>query len=420
VRRCLLLFDAPDGGVPEHVMLLSLGLPERGWEPWLVGPESASSYRLLRRTGVPITTLPFRAGYRHPVDDGRVVAKLVGLMRRRRFDLVNTHSPKAGVIGRLVALACGVPTVSTAHGFAFDPRTRRWPGRAVSLRIERLLAPRTDALICVSEAMRRLALEYELTAPHGLLTVHNGTPSHDPALEPDPELAKFATEGPLAGCIMALRPGKARNGVRVFLEAGRHVLACLPGARLAVIGNGVLRAELERYARALGHDRRLRFFDYRPPSARALRSLDLFVLSTPFEAFPIAPLEAMACGVPQVATDVGGTAEAVAEGETGLLCPPNDPPRLAERIVRLLSDPDLRVRMSVASRERHRRLFTVDRMLDETASVFDRVADGGPLRQPTAGLPHRATAQPGSPRPVRAMKTGGGDGGWGGREWNKR
>jgi glycosyltransferase involved in cell wall biosynthesis len=408
MRRCLLLFDAPDGGVPEHVMRLALGLPERGWAPWLVGPESASTYQVLRRTAVPITTLPFRAGYCHPVDDGRVVAKLVGLMRRRRFDLVNTHSPKAGVIGRLVALACGVPTVSTAHGFSFDPGIRGWPGRAVSLRIERLLAPRTNALICVSEAVRRLALEHELTASDALLTVHNGTPSHDPALEPDPELAKFATEGPLAGCITALRPGKGEKGVQVFLEAGRHVLARLPEARLAVIGNGVLRAELERYARALGHDRRVRFFDYRPPSARALRSLDVFVLSTPWEAFAIAPLEAMACGVPQVATDVGGTAEAVGEGETGLLCPPNDPPRLAERIVRLLSDPDLRGRMSVASRKRHRRLFTVDRMLDETVAVFDRVADGGPPRPPTAGFAtpcHGAAGDLSSP--AEAMKGGG-------------
>ena len=81
----------------------------------------------------------------------------------------------------------------------------------------------------------------------------------------------------------------------------------------------------------------------------------------------------MACGVPQVATAVAAVPEVVRDGETGLLCPPAAPIELAEQMVRLLSDPDLRSRMSEASRERHRRLFTLERMLDETAAVWDRV-----------------------------------------------
>ena len=81
----------------------------------------------------------------------------------------------------------------------------------------------------------------------------------------------------------------------------------------------------------------------------------------------------MACGVPQVVTDVGGSSEAVAEGETGLLCPPNDPPALAAHVAELLGDPARRERMSAASRERHRERFTLERMLDETAAVYERV-----------------------------------------------
>jgi glycosyltransferase involved in cell wall biosynthesis len=110
------------------------------------------------------------------------------------------------------------------------------------------------------------------------------------------------------------------------------------------------------------------------------------VLSSPWEAFPIAPLEAMACGVPQVTTGVGGTSEAVSDGETGLLCRPNDPRDLANGIVRLLSDPRLRARMSAASRERHRHLFTLERMLDQTVTVFDRVAAECHLSPHSGGL----------------------------------
>jgi glycosyltransferase involved in cell wall biosynthesis len=372
--RCLLLFDAPDGGVAEHVMRLALGLREREWDPWLVGPEFASIYPAMRRTDIPVCTLPFRAGYRHPLDDGRALWDLTRLMRRNHYDLVNTHSPTAGVLGRLVALAVGVPTVHTAHGFAFNPAVRGQPGRAVSLSVERLLGPRTGGIICVSQAVRRLAVERQIAAPDALHIVHNGAP-RCAAVEPDPELERFSNEGPLAGCVTVLGPGK---GVDVFLQAAPTVLDRLPEARLAVVGNGILRHQLERDARELGLDWRLRFFDYLSPSARQLRSLDVFVLSSHWEAFPIAPLEAMSCGVPQVTTNVGGTPEAISDGETGLLCPPNDPAALADRIVRLLGDPDLRARMSEASRERHRRLFTLDRMLDETAAVFDRVACGGP------------------------------------------
>ena len=373
MRKCLLIFDAPDGGVAEHVMRLALGLGERGWEPWLAGPESASIYEPLGRTRIPVVRLPFRPGYGHPIDDGRALCGLIALMRRHRFDLVHAHSPKAGALGRVVAFGFGVPTVFTAHGFAFNPAVRGRPGRDISLLLERCLAPHTDAIICVSDAVRRLALDRGLSTGGPLQTIPNGAAQYDGELEPDPELERFARGGLSAGCVSVLGPGK---GVDLFIEAGARVLARLPKARVAVVGNGVLRPAMERQAQALRLDGRLRFFDYRPPSARQLRSLDLYVSPSPWEAMPIAPLEAMACGVPQVAMNAGGTPEVVSHGETGLLCRPSDAVGLAEAIIRLLSDASLRTRMAKASRERHRRLFTLQRMLDDTADLFDRVLAG--------------------------------------------
>jgi len=354
-------------------MRLAGGLGERGWQPWVAGPESAVVYAGLEASGVPVMRLPFRPGYGHPVDDVRALHRLSELLRRHRFDLVNTHSPKAGVLARLASFTEGVPAIATAHGFAFNPAIRGPAGRFVSLGVERLLAPRTRAFICVSHAVRQLAIERRLAPPTALHTVHNGTPACEPRVSPVAELERFSREGPLAGCVTVLRPGK---GVETFLAAAPRVLEQVPSARLAVIGNGGLSAQLQRNAEALGLDDRLRFFSYASPSARQLRSLDVFVLPSPWEAFPIASLEALACGVPQVATNVGGIPEAVREGATGLLCPPGDPERMAQCIVRLLTDAGLRARMSRASRERHRRRFTVERMLDETAAVFDRVAAG--------------------------------------------
>jgi glycosyltransferase involved in cell wall biosynthesis len=358
-------------------MRLALGLGERGWEASIAGPESASIYAPLEPTGISITRLPFRAGNHHPLADAQVLRELIGLTRRERFDLVYARSEKAGVLGRLASLAAGIPAVVNPGGFAFDPAVRRGPGRLFSLGLEHLLSPHTDAYVCVSAYERSVAVRHRVARPDVLKVIHNAAAECDPTVEADPALERFSEEGPLAACITVLRPEK---GVDLFLDAAPYVFERLPEARLAVIGNGKLRATLEHQARTLGLDARLRFFDYRAPSSRWLRSVDIFVMPSRYEAFGIALAEAMACGVPQITTGVGGTTEVVRDGETGLVCRPNDPAHLADRIVRLLGDSELRDRMSAASRERHHRCFTLDRMLDETAAVFDRASAAGARR----------------------------------------
>jgi hypothetical protein len=146
--RCLQVFSAPDGGVPEHVLRLALGLRERGWQSWVAGPESASNLEALETAGIPVVRLPFRGGYLHPFDDLAVLRALARLIRRRPFDLVYTRSAKADALGRVAAVANGVPVVCNPGGWDFDPAFRRGPGRLVSLSIERMLAARTDAYVC--------------------------------------------------------------------------------------------------------------------------------------------------------------------------------------------------------------------------------------------------------------------------------
>jgi glycosyltransferase involved in cell wall biosynthesis len=374
MMRCLHVFSAPDGGVPEHVLRLALGLRARGWESWVAGPEQASNYEALSAAGIPIARLPFKGGYLHALDDLSALRSLSGLMRRHRFDLVYVRSSKAAILGRLAARARGVPVVCNPGGWDFDPAFRRGPGRVFSLSVERLLASHTDGYVCVSQSERRVALAHRISRAERLHVVHNGAAGPDNGLAPEPELERLALEGPFAGCIAVLSP---RKGVDVLLKAAPYVFERLPEARLAVVGNGSLRRDLERQARALGLGERVRFLGYRGPSARYLRSLDAFVLPSRYEPFGIALAEAMACGVPQITTGVGGTAEVVRDGETGLLCRPEDPADLADRVVRILGDPHLRARMSEASRERHRRLFSVERMVDQLMEVFQRVAAVG-------------------------------------------
>ena len=372
--RCLLVFEPPDGGVAENVLQLARGLPAHGWQPVVAGPAASVIYDELEAAGVAVHRLAMRRGYGRPDRDARSVRELAAVLARERFDLVHAHAAKAGVLGRLAARRARVPAVYSPHCFPF---VGPWGigRRAFSVTVERALGRRTGAILCVAEAERREALARGVAPAARLHVIHNGSAPCPSGLEPDEELATFAAGGPLAATLSVLRPQK---GVHHFIEAAPAILAAVPDARLAVIGNDVvgvepLRPRLEARARELGLDGRLRFFDFRPPPARQLQDVHVFVLPSDWEAFPISILEAMACGVPQVVTDVGGSAEAVAGGETGVVIPPGDPARLADAVAGLLADAPLREAMGAAARERHAERFGLERMVARTASLYDAV-----------------------------------------------
>jgi len=342
VARIALVCEPPDGGAAEHVGQLARGLGDHGHEPVVYAPADFA-------VNVPtVRTLAFRRDYAHPWDDARAFAKLVRELRG--YDVVHAHSAKAGVLARL---ATRRPVVYTPHGFPFVGEMRE-ARRVFALVVERTLAPTTAALICVCDFERDLARAKRLR-PRRLAVVHNGAPAC-PVVERAPGL--------VVGTVAALRRGK---GVDVLLEAAPRILDAVPGASIVVAGSGPQEEALRAAA-----DPRVRFERYRPPAANHLRELDVYVLASSWEAFPIGPLEALACGVPQVVTAVGGTREAVVP-ETGLLIPPEDPTALADAVIALLRDPERRARMVVASRERHARHFEVARMVAETAAVYSAV-----------------------------------------------
>lgn len=371
--RCLLVFEPPDGGVAEHVLRLATSLPRYGWTAEVAGPAEAIVYPELERAGVPLTRLPIGRKL-SPLAYARGLASLTRLARSGRYDLLHVHSSKAGAIGRVAARAARVPVVYTPHCFAFIGPQRALRS-ALAVAAERALAAITGAIVCVADAERREALRHHVGRPDRLRVVHNGCPDCEEGLDPDLELEAFAAGGPLVACLTVLRPQKA---VEVFVRAAPRVLQRVPEARLAVIGDGELRPGLEQLAQKLGLGERLRFFDFKGPASRQLRSLDVFILPSAWEAFPISVLEAMACGVPQVATDVGGTSEAIAHGETGLLCPPGDPEALAERIATLLADPKRRRSMARASVERHRANFGLDPMVEGIVEVYGDIVGPAP------------------------------------------
>jgi glycosyltransferase involved in cell wall biosynthesis len=349
VRRVALVCEPPDGGVAQHVRQLALHLPALGWEPVLFVPPEFVHLEELRSVA---RVIALRRDYVHPHEDLRALAQLARPLRA--VDVVHSHSSKAGVLGRLAARLARRPAVHTPHGFPWVG-TMSDARRRFGVTVERALAPLTAALICVCEFERGLAREKGLR-PRRLAVVHNGCP-------PCPSVEAVALpDGPIVGAVSTFRPAKALD---VLIDAMRLV----PEGRLVLAGEGPLEASLRE--RAAGLD--VTFLPYEAPPARYLRGFDVYVLSSRWEAFPIGPLEAMACGVPQVVTAVGGTREAVVP-ETGIVVAPDDPRALAEAIGELLSDPARRAAMRAASLARHAERFTVERMVEGTAAVYDAVA----------------------------------------------
>jgi glycosyltransferase involved in cell wall biosynthesis len=173
---------------------------------------------------------------------------------------------------------------------------------------------------------------------------------------------------PLAGMVSVLRPQKdpllAVRAVARLVERGQ-----MPG-RLAIVGNGPIEHEVRDEIERLRVEQHVRWFPYRGSVGPYLAALDMFVLPSAWEALPLSLLEAMSCGLPIVATAVGGTPEAVRDGVTGRVVPHGDEDALAGALRDLLADPLALARMGQAGREAHERRFQIDRMVDATAGVY--------------------------------------------------
>lgn len=389
--RVLLTFEPPDGGVAEHVLQLARALPERGFEVELAGPMEADFVYGQLPPEIPVHRIAFQRGYGDPKADLKSAFQLAGVVKRGRYDLVHAHSAKAGVVTRAVLAGRKPPVVYSPHCFPFigDFSEKR---RIFATNVERILAPTTARILCVCDDERQEGLRVGIKDAR-MRVIHNGSKVLPPGTVPLRELEDFrGDDGVLVGSVAVLREQKR---VDVLIDAAPSILASDPRARVAVIGNGPLEADLRARATSLGllGEERFAFFPFQPPAFNALDALDVYVLPSSWEAFPIGVLEAMATGVPQVATDVGGTREAVVdgygrrahrdepdvppgtlvEGETGLLVPPADHRALASAVNELVPDAARRQRMADASRERHAQQFTLGGMADGIAAAYREV-----------------------------------------------
>jgi len=310
--------------------------------------------------------------------------RLSRVLRRLRPDVLHAHDPH-GVAMAALALSMGA---GASGGHGRSPAlvaSRRVDFRLKNNSFSRWKYRQVDSFIAASEAIRRLLLDDGIPAER-VVTVHEGIDlDHVHAAPPVNVHEAFwlPHHAPVVGNIAALVPHK---GQRYLIEAARMVVRQVPDVRFIILGEGELREQLERQVHEHRLEKHVLLPGFRTDVLGCLKSFDIFVMSSVTEGLGTSILDAMACARPVVATSTGGIPEIVQDGRTGLLVPPRDASELASAIVRLLNDEGMRTRLGEAGEFRVRQRFTVERMVEETAAVYARLA-GTVHAADTARLP---------------------------------
>jgi glycosyltransferase involved in cell wall biosynthesis len=297
--------------------------------------------------GWPVCALDEPAGVRP-----RLVLRLAWLLRRWKADLLHTHDDRPHAHGAAAALLAGVGVVHTRH----------WQGAGLTQRrllLTRAAAQCTTRFVCISRDSARRAVRQGVSRRR-VSTIWNGI-----------DLARFAYAGPdPAGPAVTVARLSPEKDLETLLHAVALVVRRHPGFRLEVAGDGPCRADLERVAAELGLGGAVRFLGSVRDVPGLLARARLFALSSLTEGISLTLLEAMARGLPVVATRVGGNVEVVAEGQTGLLVPARNPAALADALGRLWADAGECTRLGRAGRQRVEQHFDVRRMVAEYEAIY--------------------------------------------------
>lgn len=321
----------------------------------------------------PLLVRPIR-----PVTDLRALFRLYRFMRKGRFDIVHTHSSKAGIVGRLAARLAGVPVVvHTLHSLVFHEYQQAWKNW-LYIRLKRLCAPMTDSLISVNELTGRIAIEQGIGRPDQHITIYSGMDlepflSIGQTLSPEDAKRRFGIppEAPVMGKVARLFPLKGHDQ---FFDAAAEVARLEPRAWFLVVGDGVLRPSLEAKAGELGiADRTVFAGRVNPQDVPAhIQAMDVLVHTSLREGIARVLPQGGAVGKPVVAFRLDGAPEVIRDGVSGFLVAALDTRALAERVITLFNDAELRARMGAQGRAFAAAHFGIETMVSRINDVYWR------------------------------------------------
>jgi len=336
-----------------------------------------------RRHGIDVQSAGLRGlrPWKHPARLARRVLKMFQDLRALEPDILHAFLFHAYTTGAFLS-----PFVR-ARAFVSSRRSLGHfkANRPAALIVERLANQFADIIVANSEAVRQDAISQERLPPERVIVIHNGVDVARFPASPTDGVRQQIDAAPGATVVAMVANFIAYKGHHSFLSAWRSVLAAHPNAVAVLVGDGPLREQIEKLGEQLDVAESLRFLGNRSDVPQLLSGVDLVVHPSEQEGFCNAILEAMAAGRAVIATRVGGNVEAVVDGETGLLVPPNDPDALAAAIQLMLARPDLRTEFGRAGRRRVSSSLGIERMTGAYELLYrDLVARAAPRNSPVA------------------------------------
>lgn len=349
------------GGASMHVLELASEMQRRGCDVTiLLGPGDIVA-QLAQQRGLSIIVEPLLLRQISPLQDLRCFIRLSRLLRQLRPDVLHLHSAKAGLLGRIVAKLQRVPVIYSVHGWSFSmyqgrkARCFQW--------LERLLMPLTDQLVLVCQRDLSIARTVLGAKPAQLALVHNGISEF--------EMQQKHADSTCCRLISVARFEDPKDQPTLL-----KAIAGVPHRNwhLQFVGSGPTLDSCRQLANELGLTE-VEFLGERSDVAQLLAQSDVFVLSSLSESLPVSVIEAMRAGLPVIASEVGGMAELVADGENGYLVAPQDVSALRQRLHQLIAEPRLQQQMGAAARSRFEQFFTIEQNGSRLLSLYRQLLE---------------------------------------------
>lgn len=340
-----------------------------------IGPEGSLENEA--RNTIPVTIVPELVRPVHPIKDLVALRKLESILREQKPDIVHTHSGKAGILGRIAARKAGVPIViHHIHGPSFG----NFQGAAANwifTAAEKYAARVTDHFFCSADAMTRLYLAAGIGKPPMYTRIFSGF-DLDPFLNTTNDLALRQKLGLSPNHFVIGKIGRLfrLKGHADLIAAFAKVLPEVPNARLLLVGDGILRVELESQARSLGLADKVIFAGLVPPAdvSRYVGIMDCLAHLSYREALSRALPQALAAAKPVVAYDFDGADEVCLENKTGFVVKTGDTDTAARRLLQLAADATLRGRFGLAGQAFVKENFSIDKMVNDQYNIYLKLA----------------------------------------------
>ncbi len=364
------------GGAQENTLRTVLGLKARGYDVTLVtGPSWGKEGEILSEAleaGVEVVLIPQLVREISPWNDLVAFVKLSSYLSRKRFEILHTHTSKAGILGRLAARILKIPIViHTPHGHVFHSYFPGWREK-LFLFIERQAARGSDRLVALTGRCQEEHLRLGVGTPEQWVVIPSGV--NEESLQDHRSRREEILKGlqipagrKIVGFVGRFAPVK---GARYLLEALPEILGSVANTHSLLVGDGEERNELEERVHELGLRGKVTFTGCRKEISELISMMDVVVVPSLNEGMGRVIVEAGLLGKAVVGTEVGGIPELIEDGMTGLLVPPQNSSEIARAVVRLCQDPDLSKRLGESLRRKVLEGFTEKQMVEKIDHVY--------------------------------------------------